>query len=71
MATAQIGDRLYVFVGHERPGIISIYSFPHNDFTNVQHEAIYQGLGPLDNTKSWRQKYEDKEIEFIDPEDIM
>jgi len=62
------GDRLYVFIGNERPGIISVYSFGL-DISDVRFETIFCD-GIPDDKLSMQQKFAARELYAVDPEDL-
>ena len=66
-AVVHDGNKIVVFVGNERPGSISIYSF-HGDMTSAALESVYWDIP---NTKeTWQQAFDHQSITAIDPEDI-
>lgn len=69
ITTAAINGKQVIFVGSERPGTITIFSFT-TDITNIQFESIYSGLADQLTNKTWSQLYDDRETGDIDPEDI-
>ncbi|CAL1535254.1 unnamed protein product [Lymnaea stagnalis] len=64
----RIGDRLYVFVGNESPGTISVYSIG-SDVTTARFETIFCG-GITDDGRRVVEKFDKYEVYGIDPEDI-
>ncbi|CAG5115599.1 unnamed protein product [Candidula unifasciata] len=68
LAVGQIGDRLYIFVGNENPGVIFVYSIGEN-VTQPRFETIFcKGL-PDDKT-TLEEKFVARKLFAMDPEDI-
>ncbi|GFR74902.1 mesenchyme-specific cell surface glycoprotein [Elysia marginata] len=64
-----INNRLYIFVGLERPGPILVYSLG-DDVTRPRFETIFcEGIP--DTSKTMEEMFEDREIYGVDPEDIQ
>lgn len=61
------GNKVVVFIGNERPGSISIYSF-HGDMTRATFESIYWDIP--NTAETWQQSFDQRSITAIDPEDI-
>ncbi|XP_061189964.1 uncharacterized protein LOC133197774 isoform X2 [Saccostrea echinata] len=67
LEVAYDGPRAIVFVGNERPGSISIYSF-NNDMSGGTLESIYSGIWTLNGT--WGEAFSQGYISDLDPENI-
>ncbi|XP_048764885.2 uncharacterized protein LOC125672707 isoform X2 [Ostrea edulis] len=67
LAVAYDGRRVIVFLGNERPGSISIYSF-NNDMSRGSLESIYSGARAL--TGTWGSAFSRGYITDMDPDDI-
>lgn len=61
------GQRAIVFVGNERPGSISIYSF-NNDMSGGTLESVYNGVWTVNGT--WGDGFSQGYISDLDPDDI-
>ena len=62
-----VDGRLLLFIGNERPGIVSVYSVA-NDITRPRFETLYDGIS--DVTETHEKLYEQRKVNAIDPEDI-
>ncbi|XP_012936330.1 mesenchyme-specific cell surface glycoprotein [Aplysia californica] len=69
LALAEVRGRLYVFVGNERPGTISVYSFG-SDLTKPRFETIFCD-GIPDDSRTPDQRFADRDLFAVDPEDIQ
>ncbi|GFR75702.1 mesenchyme-specific cell surface glycoprotein [Elysia marginata] len=68
LTLAEINNRLYIFIGNERPGTIHVYSLGR-DVSRPRFETVFCG-GIPDNSKTTQQNFEDGELYGIDPEDL-
>ncbi|XP_062619481.1 mesenchyme-specific cell surface glycoprotein-like [Saccostrea cucullata] len=67
LAVAYEGNKVIVFLGNERPGSISIYSFTGN-MTSPRFESAFWDIPSSD--ESWTEAFDRKTISSIDPEDL-
>ncbi|XP_059168848.1 uncharacterized protein LOC131950653 isoform X2 [Physella acuta] len=68
LTVGEIGDRLYIFVGNESPGTISVYSIG-SDVTQPRFESIFCEGIPNDS-RNMTEKYRARQLYAVDPEDI-
>ncbi|XP_048764949.2 mesenchyme-specific cell surface glycoprotein-like [Ostrea edulis] len=66
-AVVHDGNKIVVFIGNERPGSISIFSF-HGDMTSASLESVFWDVS--DTKETWRDAFKQRSISSIDPEDI-
>ena len=67
IAIAYDAARVIVFLGSERPGSISIYSF-NNDMTGGTLESVYSGANTILGT--WGDAFAAGMLTNMDPDDI-
>lgn len=67
LAIGHDGDKILIFVGHERPGSISVYSV-NGDISSPKFESVFWDIPNSEQT--WTQAFEQRSISSIDPEDI-
>ncbi|GFN86385.1 mesenchyme-specific cell surface glycoprotein [Plakobranchus ocellatus] len=68
IAVGKMNDRLYIFIGIERPGIIAVYSIGSHA-SQAQFETIFcEGIP--DESKPIRDLFDERKIYSMDPEDI-
>ncbi|GFS27690.1 mesenchyme-specific cell surface glycoprotein [Elysia marginata] len=68
LAVEEINNRLYIFIGTERPGTIIVYSLGR-DVSKPQFETVFCG-GIPDNSNTTRQNFEARQLYGLDAEDI-
>jgi hypothetical protein len=61
------GNKIVVFIGNERPGSISVYSF-HGDMTRATLESVFWDIS--DTKETWGNAFKQRSISSIDPEDL-
>ncbi|ESO92846.1 hypothetical protein LOTGIDRAFT_190352, partial [Lottia gigantea] len=64
---AEIGGRLFIFVGSERPGTIAVFSVGDN-FKDTKFDHLYFNIAEYD--KPLKDLYKERKISEIDPEDL-
>ncbi|XP_061188897.1 mesenchyme-specific cell surface glycoprotein-like [Saccostrea echinata] len=67
LTVANDGDKVILFLGNERPGSISIYSFD-GDITTPKLESVFWDIPTSEGT--WTQAFDQRTISCIDPEDL-
>ncbi|XP_061188899.1 uncharacterized protein LOC133197075 [Saccostrea echinata] len=67
LAVAHDGNKVIVFLGNERPGSISIYSFI-GSMTSPSFESVFSDIPSSE--ESWTHAFDRKAISCIDPEDL-
>jgi hypothetical protein len=67
LAIGHNGNKLIVFLGNERPGSISIYSF-NGDMTTPTFESVYWDIP--NSQETWTQAFNQRTLSSLDPEDI-
>ena len=67
MTAGEVGGRLLVFAGNERPGTIAVYSLAPGEVRPAFHTLYTEGV-PRDAARTWRQMHQDRHLYAIDPE---
>eukprot|EP00105_Crassostrea_gigas_P018589 XP_011436760.1 PREDICTED: mesenchyme-specific cell surface glycoprotein [Crassostrea gigas] len=67
LAIGHDGDKILIFVGHERPGSISVYSV-NGDISSPKFESVFWDIPNSEQT--WTEAFEQRSISVIDPEDL-
>lgn len=67
LAIGHDGDKVIIFVGHERPGSISVYSVD-SDISSPKFESIFWDVPNSEET--WTQAFEQRRVSALDPEDL-
>ncbi|RUS71253.1 hypothetical protein EGW08_020988 [Elysia chlorotica] len=68
IAVGQLGNELYIFIGVKNPGTIFVYKLGAN-LRNPEFESVFcQGIP--DDSRSFQEMYEDKELYGAAPMDI-
>ncbi|XP_022337795.2 mesenchyme-specific cell surface glycoprotein-like isoform X1 [Crassostrea virginica] len=67
LTVGHVGNKALIFIGHERPGSISIYSVDGN-IASPRFESVYWDIQDSDLT--WTHAFNQNSIGSIDPEDL-
>ena len=67
LTVGHVGNKALIFIGHERPGSISIYSVDGN-IASPRFESVYWDIP--DSNVTWTQAFNQNSIDSIDPEDL-
>lgn len=67
LAIGRDGDKVIIFIGHERPGSISVYSV-NGDISSPKFESVFWDIPNSEQT--WNEAYDQRIISVIDPEDL-
>nr|KAG5713079.1 hypothetical protein BaRGS_021873 [Batillaria attramentaria] len=66
LTVGEVGGRLLIFVGNERPGSLFVYSVGQGGM-EPRFETMVTGI-PTDTTRTWQQMFDDKDVYGLDLE---
>ena len=70
LTVGEVGGRLLIVAGNERPGTIAVFSVAAGGMAPV-FETLYSEGIPHNDSRTWQQIYDDGHLFALDPEYIQ